>query len=219
MPRVAKKVPKAIPLFAAYAKKHEKHRHTKEAIDLFLTLCQERWEAFAESHNRNVQVKEKTPADPIKTLEKAMNKVSQQVEAVQDDAHALSQVKEKIQEVTPPVLRHVLMNEVSATQNHHASTDHLVNKVVPAIQYLDKILEFCMKKSQDQTVLKALQEGKTCIQKVRHNLEDNPAENDNDNDNDAESEMEAEHDDEDDDVEVEAKHENRNDHEHQGSFN
>lgn len=195
MPRIAKKVPKSIPLFAAYAKKHEKHRKTQESIDLFLGLCQERWEDFADSNNRKVKTKEKKPVDPIKNLGKAMNKVSEQVEAMQDDAKALTEVKEKIQEITPAVLLDVLNNKADGAENQ------LVGKVVPAMQYLDKILEFCLKKTQEEAIVKALLEGKACIQNVREDIHDNssgaPREMEEDNEQDEdEEEEESGHDEE-----------------------
>jgi len=171
--KIAKKLPRNIPLFVDYAKKQERNKVTKDALDTFLTVAKARWPQFAEDMNKNIpDKKDKPPADPIKSLQKVMNKVSQQVAAVQDDAKALHEVKERIQSATPPEIKQVIKESSSSTSGLPLNRK-IMSKVVPAIDHLSGIINYCLSKVQEHSTRKALREAQECVLAVKEEISHN----------------------------------------------
>jgi hypothetical protein len=116
MPRVPKKVPKWLQEFNEYARSKEKRAANKEAIDVYETILEQRWDRFVAQCNENAPPAKKRKTDPLKTLENAMKKVAAEVDSLPEDGKELMQVKERLLNSVPPQVQVLLQSGPEVSQ-------------------------------------------------------------------------------------------------------
>jgi hypothetical protein len=108
MPRVPKNVPGWLPAFIMYARTKERKGDNKRALDVFETVLEARWTAFAEHMAENQpEPKPRKPADPLKSMNNAMKKVAQEMEQASQNPAQFQEIRNKVLESTPGALKDV----------------------------------------------------------------------------------------------------------------
>ena len=100
-------------LFVEFSKTKERDANVRNSLDVFQEIITKRWEAFTQ-HVQNEQKaapSKKKPIDPIKNLGKAMNKVVERIDEIQDQGNQelLKEYTEKVQNAIPEQMKPLLM--------------------------------------------------------------------------------------------------------------
>jgi hypothetical protein len=121
MSKAPKKIPTWMASFAEFTKKAETDESTHRAIDTFAALMTKHWESFhshMEAKKQEKPEKKKRTADPMKTLESAMDRVAGHVEEAKGNDELMKQYQERMKEIVPDELKPILHTAVNPTQSN-----------------------------------------------------------------------------------------------------
>ncbi len=114
MPRVPKRVPNWLNLFTEYAREKEKTGAKRQAINTFEDIVERRWEAFVAKSEQESPPKKRKPADPVKSLENAMQKVAKQVDTL-EGPEQIQEVRDRLLGAMPPQVQELLQRDALAS--------------------------------------------------------------------------------------------------------